>query len=128
MATRSNIAIENQDGTVSSIYCHFDGYVYGVGKTLFDSYQSREKLQEIINLGDISQLNKTPESSVAYHRDRGEDLQEPIQHKSVEEFFESFEQQYAYCLTKEGVYLTGGKESSNQFIILESAFNKEDNL
>jgi len=34
MATRSRIAIENQDGTVTSIYCHFDGYLSGVGKLL----------------------------------------------------------------------------------------------
>jgi hypothetical protein len=31
MATRSRIAIENQDGTVQSIYCHFDGYVRWCG-------------------------------------------------------------------------------------------------
>jgi hypothetical protein len=34
MATRSNIAIENQDRTVSSIYCHFDGYIDEVGKNI----------------------------------------------------------------------------------------------
>jgi hypothetical protein len=26
MSTRSRIGIENQDGTTTSIYCHFDGY------------------------------------------------------------------------------------------------------
>jgi len=36
MATRSNIAIENQDGTVSAIYCHFDGYIDGVGEILYE--------------------------------------------------------------------------------------------
>jgi hypothetical protein len=127
MATRSNIAIENQDGTVSSIYCHFDGYVEGVGEMLFEHYQSKEKLQELINLGDISQLNETPETTIGYHRDRGEDYNEPSKYKSVEEFFESFEQEYAYCLTKEGMYLVG-KESSNQVITLESILGGEDNF
>jgi hypothetical protein len=34
MSTRSRIAIENQNGSVTSVYCHFDGYISGVGKTL----------------------------------------------------------------------------------------------
>jgi hypothetical protein len=113
MATRSNIAIEKQDGTVSSIYCHFDGYVGGVGKRLFEHYQSKEKLQELIDLGDISFLRETIEETIAYHRDREEDYRKPSKYENVEEFFESFEQQYAYCLTKEGMYLVG-KKSSNQ--------------
>ncbi len=27
MATRSRIAIENQDGSVTSVYCHWDGHI-----------------------------------------------------------------------------------------------------
>jgi hypothetical protein len=38
MSTRSRIAIENQNGSVTSIYCHFDGYISGVGKTLKECY------------------------------------------------------------------------------------------
>jgi hypothetical protein len=74
MATRSRIAIENQDGTVTSIYCHFDGYIDGVGKTLQENYNTREKMEQLIALGDISSLGKTIEETVAYHRDRGEEF------------------------------------------------------
>jgi xylose isomerase len=58
MATRSNIAIENQDKTVSVIYCHHDGYIDGVGKLLQENYNTREKMEELIALGDISSLGK----------------------------------------------------------------------
>jgi hypothetical protein len=58
MATRSRIAIENQDGTVTSIYCHFDGYIDGVGKILQENYNTREKMEQLIDLGDISSLGK----------------------------------------------------------------------
>ncbi len=34
MSTRSRIAIENVDNTVTSIYCHFDGYVSHNGDIL----------------------------------------------------------------------------------------------
>ena len=64
MATRSRIAIENQDGTVQSIYCHFDGYIDGVGKRLFNRYD-REKLKSLIELGDISSLGESTENTVA---------------------------------------------------------------
>lgn len=32
MATRSRIGIENQDGTVTSVYCHWDGYPENNGR------------------------------------------------------------------------------------------------
>ena len=54
MATRSRIAIENQDGTVTSIYCHFDGYLSGVGKILKEYYTTQTKVEALINLGFIS--------------------------------------------------------------------------
>jgi hypothetical protein len=73
MATRSRIAIENQDGTVDSIYCHFDGYVDSVGKTLFEHYD-QEKLERLLELGDISSLGESTIDTVAYCRDRGEYL------------------------------------------------------
>ena len=38
MATRNRIAIENQDGTVISIYCHWDGHIETNGKILFENY------------------------------------------------------------------------------------------
>ena len=56
MATRSRIGIENEDGTVSSIYCHWDGYVSNNGKILVTHYTDRQKVKELIELGDISTL------------------------------------------------------------------------
>jgi hypothetical protein len=106
MATRSRIAIENQDGTVNSIYCHFDGYVEGVGKTLFNHYD-REKLEKLLELGDISSLGESTEDTVAYCRDRGEDLHFKT-FKNVEDLFENgfnSSEEYVYCLNKDGVWL-----------------------
>ena len=54
MATRSRIGIENEDGTVSSVYCHWDGYPSGNGRTLVEYYSDREKVKELIALGSIS--------------------------------------------------------------------------
>jgi len=54
MSTRSRIGILNDDGSVYSIYCHYDGYTCGVGKCLAAHYTDPEKVRELIELGDIS--------------------------------------------------------------------------
>ena len=120
MATRSRIAIENQDGTVKSIYCHFDGYLKGVGKTLFNHYDS-EKLEKLIELGDISSLDESTEDTVAYARDRNEDLDFKT-FPNVEDLFENgfnSGEEYVYCLTKDGIWLVNEVDSSNVGILKE---------
>jgi len=56
MSTRSRIAIENEDGTCRSIYCHWDGYPGHNGKILLEEYSDREKLNHLIDLGNLSSL------------------------------------------------------------------------
>jgi hypothetical protein len=106
MSTRSRIAIETESGTVKSIYCHFDGYVSGVGKTLFNHYD-REKLEKLIELGDISSLGESTENTVAYWRDRGEDFHS-TDYLNIEGLFENCfrsGEEYTYYLNKDGVWM-----------------------
>ena len=78
MATRSRIAIENQDGSVTSIYCHWDGHINSNGVILNDNYNTTDKVNELIALGDLSSLDVALDRIVAYHRDNGEDLNQFI--------------------------------------------------
>ena len=120
MATRSRIAIENQDGTVTSIYCHFDGYLEGVGKTLFEHYD-REKTEKLMELGDISVLGESTLDTIAYHRDRNEDLNFKT-FPNVEDLFENGSrsgEEYVYCLTKDGIWLVSQYGSSTVDILVE---------
>jgi hypothetical protein len=127
MATRSMIAIENEDGSVTSIYCHFDGYPEHNGEILFEHYKDHEKVKKLIALGDISILAPTieiPEGDghtfgkptkgivLAYHRDRGEDFRQS-KDKSVDEFFKGDIQEYGYCFTAAGEWLV--KSAYNSF-------------
>jgi len=126
MATRSNIAIANQDGTVSSIYCHHDGYIDGVGKVLQENYNTREKMEQLIALGDISSLGETIEETVAYHRVMGDKLQEPMKHKTVPLYFENqnFDIEYSYCFTLGEQFLVQ-QSNSNHVALLEEIINSE---
>lgn len=57
MATRSRIGIMENDGTVKSVYCHWDGYPDNNGKILVENYNSEEKVRALLALGDISSLD-----------------------------------------------------------------------
>jgi hypothetical protein len=126
MSTRSRIAIENQNGSVTSVYCHFDGYISGVGKTLEKHYTDRSVVEELIELGDISALDMTPSSTPAYHRDRGEDLRK-TSYLCVEDLFDlGFQsgEEYVYCFTKNNIWLVN-EDGSNQANDLKVAFEEE---
>jgi hypothetical protein len=126
MSTRSRIAIENQNGSVKSIYCHFDGYLSGVGRTLKEYYTTQAKVEALIELGDISALEMTPESTVAYARDRGEDLNFK-EFKTVPELFEqgfNSSEDFVYCFTKNNIWLVN-EVGSKQVNDLEVAFEEE---
>lgn len=41
---------------VESVYCHFDGYPSGVGRTLLEHWTDPEKVNRLIALGDLSVL------------------------------------------------------------------------
>jgi len=87
MSTHAKIMLVDSDNIVTGIYCHFDGYLDGVGATLLKHYCDLDKVKDLIALGSISYLEKSIECplghsfntpikgyTVAYHRDRGEDF------------------------------------------------------
>ena len=67
MSTRSTIALEFADGTVSQVYCHFDGYLSGVGAELQADYMDPFELKELIEGGDMSCIGSP-------YTERGEEL------------------------------------------------------
>jgi hypothetical protein len=83
MATRSYIGVRNTDASVDYIYCHFDGYPDHNGAILREHYSNINRVNELLNLGDLSVLGKfigekmdfnkrVQDTCLAYGRDRGE--------------------------------------------------------
>ena len=116
MATRSRIGYQYEDGSIKSIYCHFDGYPSYVGKMLEEHYSNPQKIRELIELGDISQLKpeigekqdfNNPTSKdwcLAYGRDRGEEGCEAERHHSLFYFLQHGKGSCAeYCYLWDGV-------------------------
>ena len=107
MATRSTIAIENADGTVTGIYCHWDGYISHNGTILKDHYTTEARVRELIALGNISSLgacigtahdfDRAPINECnAYGRDRGEQDQAARTCHSWRQFINEEGQEYDY--------------------------------
>ena len=87
MATRSHIGIKQANGSIKYIYCHWDGYPEYNGAILKEHYTTEAKVNELMDLGDISSLGanigekhdfddydliKEKNWCNAYGRDRGE--------------------------------------------------------
>lgn len=136
MATRSTIAIEFADGSVSQVYCHWDGYLDNNGEILNKHYMDPFKVRDLIDLGDFSSLNETVEATkeTAYHFARDEELC-IRRYANSDEYFDTCQQEeYDYilrnvdgkatwfvrCYATDGVWCTIGEAKG-----LEERMNEE---
>lgn len=109
MATRSRIGVQLKDGSVLSVYCHWDGYPEWNGKKLKEHFNSYEQAAELIDGGDISALwtnkdweQKEMESRTLYYAERGETDTEPNLDNSFKAFISGVNDSwadYAYLFT-----------------------------
>lgn len=110
MGTRSTIAIQNEDGTVTGIYCHSDGYTSNNGRILAENYTTEAEVRELIALGDLSSLGETIGTKMdfdsradgqckAYGRDRGEKDVDAATFNSYADLVEQIGQEYDYLFT-----------------------------
>ena len=117
MATRSTIAIRNDNGTVTGIYCHWDGYFSYNGRILLDHYNDEARVRELISYGHLSSLGpdigskhdfeKAPRNECNYYgRDRGEKDQHARTYGSWNALLNDNGQEYNYLFVPgEGWYV-----------------------
>jgi len=99
MSTRSNIGIVYGDGSVKAIYCHFDGYPAYVGRILLEHYNVVERIEELIDGGDLSSIGEKistdiPHSfnypvegvCVYYKRDHGEKNVDAYLYRTIRDY------------------------------------------
>ena len=71
MATRSRIGLELPDGSILSAYHHWDGYESWLGRILNTHYNTKDKVAELIDGGDMSTC-WDEDNKPAYYSARGE--------------------------------------------------------
>ena len=101
MATRSRIGLELSDGSVLSAYHHWDGYPSWLGRILNTHYNTKEKVAELIDGGDMSSAwtnagfnNETVAQGPLYYSQRGDNCP-PRLDEDMDEFF-SDNEEYSY--------------------------------
>lgn len=115
MATRSTIAIENLNGTIHQVYCHWDGYISNNGVILNKYYNTRELVEKLIMGASISSLGRyisdTPMSFdnrdndyTNYYSNRGE-ITEIRHFKDFDDYEENHQyEEFEYLFTKDNVW------------------------
>ena len=69
MATRSTIWYQEEDGSLRGCYCHWDGYLSNNGKILLTSYNTFEKVKELVSRGGMSSLESNISKIKFYSED-----------------------------------------------------------
>ena len=116
MATRSTIAVEHADGTVSQVYCHWDGYLSHNGQILVDHYDTQEKAEQLVSFGSMSSLrpkcipdpanthssiNPQDDVTTYYGRDNGEPFVVPSLYPTVDNYKRNLQcEEYDYFFTE----------------------------
>lgn len=134
MSTRSRIVMKMKKG-YRSIYCHWNGYPSWNGRVLVEAYQNKEKIEQLLELGDLSILDvnigkkhdfeervrsKTAKGRaeawcLAYGRDRGESGVNQVHH-------ESFKALAGFLAESDADYVYLWKE--NRWFFAEVAYGK----
>lgn len=79
MATRARIGIQNDDGTIRSVYHHWDGYPEWLGVILRDHFNTSSEITTLVDGGDMSSCrtnlgfsNESRDPAPLYYSERGE--------------------------------------------------------
>ena len=107
MATRSRIGLQLTGDAILSVYHHWDGYPEWLGVTLKKKFNTREKVAELLDGGDISCCDSDTdwdrnevEPHVQYYNDRGDNT-EPRLDLNFDDYVENpaNDAEYVYIFT-----------------------------
>ncbi len=105
MSTRSRIGLELSNGSILSVYHHWDGYPEWLGRILNTHYNTKEKVAELIDGGDMSSCwtdlpfdsdGKSSEYGPNYYSQRGEDCPPRLDADLCEYLLPDNSEEFAY--------------------------------
>ena len=144
MSTRSTITYYDKKlNRYYTVYCHYDGYLGGVGLILYEHYKDRDKVRRLVSHGGMSHIEpnidpapgeshsfEKPQKDVCvfYTRDRGEDWEynQPMISTNLSDVLK-YAQEFNY-LFKDGKWLvwTFGSWEPLEQKLLERNLIKDD--
>lgn len=145
MSTRSGIGYKTKAGNVYGVFCHYDGYIGGVGMLLHTFYKDAENVKTLIKMGDIDSLGSVPYFPTGLHGTYNElcdfcsinkDCKETnytLSYKAQESFLnrftnedyetKSFKNDKEYYNNTDGEYIYLFDEGNNEWYVIEKVNN-----
>ena len=108
MGTRARIGLELKDGSVLSVFHHWDGMPSWLGRILTTHYNTKSLVEELIDGGDMSSCwtdERWDDTGVKgvygpqYYSQRGEDCP-PRMNKNLSEYLTQDAEEFAYVYTQ----------------------------
>ena len=108
MATRSRIGIQLTDESVLSVYHHWDGYPEWLGRILKTHYNTKDKVAELIDGGDMSSAwtnagfnNETVAQGPLYYSQRGDNCPPRLDATLIDDYLlGENNEEFAYLFTR----------------------------
>ena len=132
MSTSAAIGMKLADGSVKAIRVNWDGYPGYTGAVLGGWYRTAEQVEALLALGELSEIKATPETCVAYHRDRHESYKAPVKFATVEAYRRNGESRmaaeylYLYNKGKWSVYGLYNDPEWNELNVIVGDEEKKD--
>ena len=127
MSTRSFIGMVNRDLSITSVYCHWDGYPEYIGLMLLEHYDTPAKVRKLLHKGDFSSLQKNI-SDIQYYVDRGDEDTGAVK-QSLDDFIAMCRDswcEYYYILRTDGKWTVAESGSDDTYRLLEDVLNTVD--
>ena len=108
MSTNAILAYPNADGTVTTTYVHYDGYISYTGKMLAFHYNNGVAAYNICHTGYLSSIEPTIGKSLS----ASVNSQSPVVYDSLDEMFNDLDDpaiEYIYVWTLDGEWVVLSK-------------------
>lgn len=144
MSTRSSISYYNPTTKrYYTVYCHFNGYLEGVGLMLYKHYTDYDKVKRLVSLGGVSHIEPnidpapgkthsfdSPQKDVCvfYTRDRGEDWKQnqPQVYTNRKSISEEWDLDYNYLYKDGKWYVQRGFRTTTDWMLLEDQLKEHE--
>lgn len=144
MSTRSSISYYNPTTKkYYTVYCHFNGYLEGVGLMLYKHYTDYDKVKRLVSLGGVSHIEPnidpapgkthsfdSPQKDVCvfYTRDRGEDWKQnqPQVYTNRKSISEEWDLDYNYLYKDGKWYVQRGFHTTTDWTLLEDQLKEHE--
>ena len=91
MSTRCTLAVQDAPDKFRAISCHYDGYPTGVGVRLLKYYNTPERVERLISLGDLKSIGANIcKEETTYAPGESQSVCEPFEYRDAPPYYREY--------------------------------------